>query len=77
MTSNGDTIDCMACDRTQGSYCLAWACQSEFAAYACCAQDKGDAACQPLLQAVTTCAGTAGKTNFDACITSLVGACFP
>jgi hypothetical protein len=74
---NGEPIDCLACDRTQGSYCLAWACQSEFSAYACCAQDKGEEACASLLQAVTSCAATTRKASFDACVDSLVGACFP
>lgn len=76
VTHDGESVDCKACDRTQGSYCLASACKSQFADYACCAQDKGDAACAPLLDAVTSCAGTTGKAAFEACIGALVSACF-
>ena len=75
-TVNGSKVDCSKCDSTQGSYCLAWACASEFSAYVCCALEKGEAACAGLLQSVSSCAATYQKPRFDACLSSLGGACF-
>lgn len=72
----GESVNCKQCERSQGSYCLTYACKSEFAAYACCAQAQGSAACTAQLNAVTTCAGTTGKTNFDFCLNSLLPRCF-
>lgn len=72
----GESVNCKQCERSQGSYCLTYACKSEFAAYACCAQAQGSAACTTQLNAVTTCAGTTGKTNFDFCLNSLIPRCF-
>ena len=72
----GESVNCKQCERSQGSYCLTYACKSEFAAYACCAQAQGSAACAAQLNAVTSCAGTTGKTNFEFCLNSLVPRCF-
>jgi hypothetical protein len=75
-TVAGGPVDCKQCERSQGSYCLASSCETEFTAYACCAQAQGDAACTGLLNAVTSCAGTTGKTKFATCLNSLVPLCF-
>jgi len=72
----GESVNCKQCERSQGSYCLTYACKSEFAAYACCAQAQGGAACTAQLNAVTACAGTTGKTSFEFCLNSLIPRCF-
>ena len=49
----------------------------ELAAYGCCAQANGDAACSAELSAVIDCARTSGKAAFTTCLTALVPQCFP
>src|SRR5690606_4099353 len=56
-----EPLDCAGCERAQEAYCMAKACQSAFAAYACCAQANGDAACSNQLDALIDCADTTGK----------------
>src|SRR6185295_16176085 len=76
-TVDGEPVDCEACDRAQGAYCMAWACQSEFAAFGCCSQAHGStSACSAEQSAVVACTSSSGKAKFDACIQSLVGRCF-
>lgn len=72
----GESVNCKQCERTQGSYCLAYACKSEFSAYACCAQAEGEAKCAGSLNAVTSCAGSTGKAAFEMCLDSLIPRCF-
>ena len=76
-TLGGEPLDCAGCERAQGAYCMASACKSEFAAYGCCAQSKGEAACSNELDAVVDCAGTKGKPAFTNCLAGLVPQCFP
>jgi hypothetical protein len=74
---DGEPLDCAGCERAQGAYCMASACPSQFGAYGCCAQSKGDAACSADLASVTACAGSTGKAKFVSCLGGLVTQCFP
>lgn len=75
-TIAGEAVDCMQCERTQGSYCMASACKSEFGAYACCVQAQGSAKCAAELDAVSACAGSSGKPAFETCLNALIPRCF-
>lgn len=72
----GEPVDCFECERRQGAYCVASACGSEYGAYGCCAQAKGEAACQGELDALKACLGGRGNAAFGACFDSLVSRCF-